>query len=66
MLPAVDVPMLVCAGADESRGTVASVEHVASLVPDVTVGVYAESGHCPTLEDPARFNAVLDGVVRSR
>lgn len=64
-LPDVDVPMLVCAGADEKRGTVAAVRHVASLVPDARFELFEDSGHCPPVEEPERFNQVVGRFVGS-
>lgn len=63
VLPEIDVPMLVCAGADEKRGSVAAVRHVADLVPDAEFALFEESGHCPTLEEPDRFNRVVARFV---
>lgn len=65
VLPEVDVPTLVCAGVDEKRGTVAAVKQVAELVPDARFERFEHSGHCPMLEEPDRFNAVLEGFVNS-
>jgi len=61
----VDVPMLVCAGADEKWRSVAAVEHVAELVPDSRFELFEESGHCITVEEPDRFNDVLSDFVDS-
>lgn len=65
VLPGVDVPTLVCAGADEKRGTVAAVKHVADLIPDARFERFEDSSHCPTLEEPERFNRVLGRFVDS-
>lgn len=65
VFPEIDVPMLVCAGADESRGTVAAVRHVADLVPDARFELFGDSGHCPPLEEPERFNQVVSEFVDS-
>ena len=67
VLPEIDVPMLVCAGADETRGpgTVASVRHVADLVPDAAFELFEDSGHCPPLEQPERFNQAVSEFVDS-
>jgi len=65
MLPDVDVPMLVCAGADETWRSVASVRLVAELVPDARFESFENSGHCPTVEEPERFNRVLSDFVDS-
>lgn len=59
LLPELAVPALVCAGTDEKWRTVASVEHVATLLPNATVELFEESGHCLTLEEPERFNRVV-------
>lgn len=52
VLPKVDVPMLVCAGKDEKRRSVASVKHIVELAPDARFKLFEESGHCITLEEP--------------
>lgn len=65
VLPDIDVPMLVCAGADEKWRSVDSVEHVAELVPDSRFELFEESGHCITIEEPRRFNRVLSDFVDS-
>lgn len=65
VLPDIDAPMLVCAGADEKRGTVASVRHVADLVPDSRFELFEDSGHCLSLEEPERFNRVMSRFVDS-
>lgn len=65
VLPMVDIPMLVCAGADEKWRSVASVEYVAELVPDSRFELFEESGHCITIEEPERFNQVVSDFVDS-
>lgn len=65
VLPTVDVPMLVCAGADETWRRVAVVERVAALVPDSRFELFEESGHCLTVEEPDRFTAVVREFARS-
>lgn len=65
VLPDIDAPMLVCAGADEKRGTVESVRHVAELVPDGRFELFEDSGHCPPLEEPERFNQVVSRFANS-
>ncbi len=65
VLPEIDVPMLVCAGAAESRGIVEAVRHVADLVPDAAFESFEDSGHCPPFEEPERFNRVLGRFVES-
>ncbi|WP_122089620.1 alpha/beta fold hydrolase [Halalkalicoccus subterraneus] len=59
VLPKIDVPTLVCAGADETWRSVASVEYVTELVPNTQFELFENSGHCLTVEEPKRFNQVL-------
>lgn len=61
----IDVPTLVCAGADEKWRSVESVRAVAELVPDAGFELFEESGHCITVEEPERFNRVLGSFVDS-
>lgn len=65
ILPDIDVPLLVCAGADEKWRSVESVKHVAELVPDSRFELFEESGHCITIEEPDRFNQVVSDFVDS-
>jgi pimeloyl-ACP methyl ester carboxylesterase len=65
VLPRVDVPALVCAGADETWRTVASVEYAADLLPDAEFELFEDSGHCITVEEPERFNRVLRDFVEA-
>jgi pimeloyl-ACP methyl ester carboxylesterase len=59
VLPDIDVPTLVCAGADEKWRGVANVRYAAELVPDAQFELFERSGHCITVEEPERFNHVL-------
>lgn len=65
VLRTVDVPALVCAGADEKWRSVESVQLVAELVPDAVFEVFEESGHCIMVEEPERFNQTLREFVQS-
>ncbi len=65
VLPDVDVPMLVCAGADEKWRSVPAVRDVAESVPEASFELFEESGHCLTLEEPDRFNQVVGDFVDS-
>lgn len=65
VLPTVDVPALVCAGADEKWRSVASVEYVTELVPDARFELFENSGHCLTVEEPERFNRVMRDFIDS-
>ena len=65
VLPEIDVPALVCAGADEKWRSVASVEYAAELIPDARFELFENSSHCLTIEEPERFNHVLRGFIDS-
>lgn len=65
VLPEIDVPALVCAGADEKWRSVASVEYAADLIPDARFERFETSGHCLITEEPERFNRVLRGFIDS-
>jgi pimeloyl-ACP methyl ester carboxylesterase len=41
------------------------VRNVASLVPDARFELFEDSGHCPHVEEPERFNRVLRRFVES-
>ncbi|MFC4247144.1 alpha/beta fold hydrolase [Natribaculum luteum] len=65
VLPGIDVPTLVVAGADEKWRTVAAVEDVAERLPNADFEVIEECGHCPSLEVPARFDRAITKFVES-
>jgi non-heme chloroperoxidase len=65
VLPGVDLPALVCAGSDEKWRTVAAVKYVSELLPNAEFEVFEDSGHCPFLEEPVRFNRVLENFTDS-
>jgi non-heme chloroperoxidase len=62
-LPEINLPTLVCAGADEKWRTVASVRDVADRIPNAKFELFENSGHCITLEEPERFNRSLATFV---
>lgn len=63
VLPEVDVPTMVCAGADDEWRSVASVEYVAELVSNAQFELFENSGHCLTVENTERFNRVLGDCI---
>lgn len=65
VLPEIDVPTLVCAGADEKWRSVASVEYAVELIPEAQFELFEDSGHCITVEEPDRFNQVVSDFVES-
>lgn len=64
-LGAVSVPSLVVYGADEKLFKIAAGEFLVERMPDARLVVLEESCHCPFLEEPERFNAVLLEFVDS-
>lgn len=65
ILPEIDVPMLVCAGTAETRGSIDAVRYVAELVPEASVELFEASGHGPQFEEPERFNRIVSQFVDS-
>jgi pimeloyl-ACP methyl ester carboxylesterase len=65
VLPEVDVPALVCTGADEKLVAVETQQYIVDHAPNARLVVFRESGHCPFLEEPDRFNDELDAFVGS-
>lgn len=61
----IDLPTLVCAGADEKWRGVDNVRYAAELIPDARFELFEESGHCITIEEPQRFNRVLNEFLDS-
>jgi pimeloyl-ACP methyl ester carboxylesterase len=58
-IPKIDVPTLVCAGPHDVFTTLAVGEWLTKTLPAGRLAVFEHSGHCPFLEEPDRFNAVL-------
>ena len=64
-LAKVDVPALVVTGRDDKLVPLAAEELVASAMGNARLVVLEDSGHCPFLEEPERFNQVVDEFVES-
>jgi pimeloyl-ACP methyl ester carboxylesterase len=64
-LPKVTVPALLCIGRVEGLVPVAAGEYMVERMPDATMVVFEESNHCPFLEEPDRFNSVVDEWIRA-
>lgn len=65
VLPSVAVPALVCIGRDEKLVPIAAGEYLCETMPDARLVVFEESGHCPFLEEPERFNEEVDRFASS-
>jgi pimeloyl-ACP methyl ester carboxylesterase len=57
LLPQVALPTLLCWGRHSPFTPLPTGEYIAQAQPNARLVVFEESGHCPFLEEPARFNA---------
>ncbi len=65
MLSSFTLPTLLCFGSDEKLISVAGGEHLRQNLPDAKLVVFENSGHCPFLEEPERFNREVDHFIQS-
>ncbi len=65
VLPQIQVPTLLCFGADEKLVPVAAGEHLQQTLPNARLVVFENSSHCPFLEEPDRFNEEVDRFIQS-
>lgn len=63
VLPTVNVPTLICLGEDEKLLGTGGVEDAAAQMPEASLERFTNSGHCPFLEEPDRFNRVLSDFI---
>lgn len=59
-LPKIDVPVLICAGAEDPQAPIGAARASAALMQRATVREFAVSGHCPFIEEPSAFNHALE------
>lgn len=59
------VPTLLCFGRDAKLVPIAAGEHLERSLPCARLVPFEYSGHSPFLEEPERFNHVVDEFVRS-
>jgi non-heme chloroperoxidase len=65
VLPEIDVPTLVCWGRHDGLLPVSGAGHLGEHIPGAEVVIFEDSGHCPFIEESARFNdTVRDFVAR--
>ncbi|MFD1020685.1 alpha/beta fold hydrolase [Thalassobacillus hwangdonensis] len=64
-LSEIDVPTLLCFGREEKLIPVAAGEHLHQEIKGSTLEIFEESCHCPFLEEPERFNQVVDAFIQS-
>ncbi len=55
----IDRPVLICAGEKDPQAPVDAAAASAALMQNARVARFANSGHCPFIEEPAAFNRAL-------
>ena len=65
VLPTVNVPALICFGRHDKFFPVAAGEYLKQNLPQAQMVVFEQSGHCPFLEEPERFNREVDRFLSS-
>jgi non-heme chloroperoxidase len=63
ILPRIQLPVLICAGEKDAQAPPASADAAAALLPRATVVKFAESGHCPFIEEPQKFNRAIEDFL---
>ncbi|KGP74439.1 alpha/beta fold hydrolase [Pontibacillus yanchengensis] len=61
----ITLPTLLCFGRAEKLIPVAAGEHLHKEIPYSRLEVFEDSCHCPFLEEPERFNMVVDRYLQS-
>lgn len=61
---ALDLPVLVAHGSEDRITPRRAGEHIHAIVKGSRLSLYEATGHCPFMEQPARFNAELAAFVR--
>ncbi len=64
LLPRIHAPTLLIWGAHDRLVPRHIVRHVLRRVPQTRLSVYADSGHCPQEEEPARFAAEVQAFLQ--
>jgi pimeloyl-ACP methyl ester carboxylesterase len=64
-LPTFATPTLLCFGRDGKTTPLEAGEHLREILPNSRLVVFEESGHCPFLEEPGKFNDSVLEFVRA-
>jgi pimeloyl-ACP methyl ester carboxylesterase len=59
------IPVLLSGGGKDPISPAAVVAVAAAALPDARIALYADSGHSPFAEEPARFNRELAAFARA-
>ncbi|HAZ28546.1 MAG TPA: alpha/beta hydrolase [Candidatus Magasanikbacteria bacterium] len=66
VLPAVNIPTLVCFGAAEPKLVPTAIgEYIVRQMPNARLELFGNSNHCPFLEEANRFNEVVGRFIGS-
>ena len=65
VLPTISVPALLVMGAQSTSTTPYVHDFYARTIPNSTLVVFEDSGHCMMFEEPEKFNATVDEFARS-
>ncbi|WKX13299.1 alpha/beta fold hydrolase [Streptomyces sp. NL15-2K] len=60
LLPHIALPTLIIHGEHDALVPVVNADVFREKVPDVRVEIFADSGHAPFIEEPGRFNELLN------
>ena len=61
-----DVPALLIFGADEKLLQTENGKFIAERMPNSKLVIFEESGHCPFLEEPNKFNQTVDEFIQNQ
>jgi non-heme chloroperoxidase len=65
LLPSLDVPTLVCFGADEKLTSPRAGEYIVAHMPQAELRVFDRSSHMPFYEEPDAFNQVVEAFMEA-
>jgi pimeloyl-ACP methyl ester carboxylesterase len=65
-LELIEAPALVAWGAEDRLISPRFAQRVASALPHARLELFADTGHCPQIEAPERFNQLLEETLLSR
>jgi non-heme chloroperoxidase len=63
-LPEIDIPTLICHGAQDEMLSPDNGAYLAEAIPNARLVIFDESGHAPFWEEADQFNAELDGFIQ--
>ena len=64
VLPTIEVPVLLLYGAASTSAPKYVRDYLEQVIPDATLVVFEESGHCMMIEETAKFNGAIDEFAK--